>query len=264
MITGEELRTYNYDRVEEALRTVPGVEIQRSGTPGKTTNIRIRGADPNQVQVLVDGLRVKSPTLGSADLSEISLDAIERIEIVRGPQSTLYGADAIGGVVNIITKKGQGPVRGSTWVEGGSYNTFRESANVQGGLGRFNFNLSGSRLDTGGQFPNDDSEQTSVAGRIGYDFPWKGELSLTGRYTRLDLDLPINQTFPRVILDPNAQSQTEAYLANLAYTQDVLAWWHLKARYGQWWTTRASRTRRRLRPTSSRSPRSTRAGSRAS
>ena len=235
VITGEELRTYNYDRVEEALRTVPGVEIQRSGTPGKATNVRIRGADPNQVQVLVDGLRVKSPTLGSADLSEISLDAIERIEIVRGPQSTLYGADAIGGVVNIITKKGQGPVRGSTWVEGGSYNTFRESANVQGGLGRFNFNLSGSRLDTGGQFPNDDSEQTSVAGRIGYDFPWKGELSLTGRYTRLDLDLPINQTFPRVILDPNAQSQTEAYLANLAYTQDVLAWWHLKARYGQWW-----------------------------
>jgi vitamin B12 transporter len=235
VITGEELRTYNYDRVEEALRTVPGVEIQRSGTPGKATNIRIRGTDPNQVQVLVDGLRVKSPTLGSADLSEISLDAIERIEIVRGPQSTLYGADAIGGVVNIITRKGQGPVRGSTWVEGGSYNTFRESANVQGGLGRFNFNLSGSRLDTGGQFPNDDSEQTSVAGRIGYDFPWKGELSLTGRYTRLDLDLPINQTFPRVILDPNAQSQTEAYLANLAYTQDVLAWWHLKARYGQWW-----------------------------
>ena len=69
VITEEELRTYNYDRIEDALRTVPGVEIQRSGSLGKTTSIKIRGAGSQQVQVLVDGMRVKSPTLGSAELS---------------------------------------------------------------------------------------------------------------------------------------------------------------------------------------------------
>ena len=75
VITGEELETYNYERIEDALRQVPGVDVQRSGGPGKTTSIRIRGASSNQVQIMVDGMRVKSPTLGTADLSELTLDA---------------------------------------------------------------------------------------------------------------------------------------------------------------------------------------------
>ena len=111
VIGEDELKTYNYSEFQEVMRQVPGVDIQRFGGLGRNSSIRIRGANPNQVQVLVDGMRVKSPTLGSAELSEISLDAIERIEVVRGPQSTLYGADAIGGVVNVITKKGAGPVQ---------------------------------------------------------------------------------------------------------------------------------------------------------
>jgi vitamin B12 transporter len=179
IVTDDEVRTYHYSGIEEALRHVPGVEIQRSGSLGKTTSIKIRGAGAQQVVVLVDGMRVASPTLGLTELSELTTDAIDRIEIVRGPQSTLYGADAIGGVVNIITKKGQGPPQGSVWVEGGSHGTMREQANVQGSFGGFNYNLSGSRYDTRGQFNNDDSDLTSVSGRIGYDFPWKGELSLT-------------------------------------------------------------------------------------
>jgi vitamin B12 transporter len=235
VITEDEIRTYNYDRIEDALRTVPGVDIQRQGSVGKVTDIRIRGAGSNQVQILVDGMRVKSPTLGLADLSELSLDAIERIEIVRGPQSTLHGADAIGGVVNIITKKGDGPFRGGVSFEGGSYDTFRETASIQGAYQGFNLNLSGSRLDASGRFDNDDTAQTAFAGRVGYDFPWKGELTITGRYSQLDLGLPINSTFPTVVFDPNQQSQTESYLYTLAYTQRVLPWWGLKARLGQWW-----------------------------
>lgn len=236
VITEDELRAYNYTELHEALRRVPGVEIQRSGGPGKTTSIRIRGAGAAQVQVLVDGMRVKSPTLGTVDLSDFSLDAIDRIEIVRGPQSTIYGADAIGGVVNIITKKGQGPPRGTVHVEGGSYETFRERAGVQGAFGPFNFNLSGSRLDHGGQFDNDDAEQTAFAGRIGYDFPWKGALSLAGRYTKTEIDLPVDSTLPPpTVFDPNSQQQTETWLYNLTYAQPVFRWWEVNARYGQWW-----------------------------
>src|SRR5512145_2009684 len=84
VITEEELETYNYERIEDALRQVPGVDVQRSGGLGKTTSIRIRGASANQAQIMVDGMRVKSPTLGTAELSELTLDAIERIEVVRG------------------------------------------------------------------------------------------------------------------------------------------------------------------------------------
>jgi vitamin B12 transporter len=239
VIAEEELRDYNYSRIEEALRTVPGVEVQRSGSLGKTTSIKIRGAGSGQSVVLVDGLRVSSPTLGMAELSELSLDAIDRIEIVRGPQSTLYGADAIGGVVNIITKKGQGPPRGAISFEGGSYETFREQTNVQGAFGGFNFNISGSRSDSRGQltrFDNDDSDLTSFAGRLGYDFPWKGELSLTGRHAKLNVDLPVSSTIPPpTVLDPNAQSQTETWLYNLAYKQPVAPWWSVHARWGQGW-----------------------------
>ncbi len=235
IITEDDVRTYNYSGLEEALRNVPGVEIARSGSLGKTASIRIRGAGPEQVVVLVDGMRVSSPTQGITELSELTLDGIDRVEIVRGPQSTLYGADAIGGVVNIITKKGQGPIHGSVWVEGGSYGTMREQANVQGSFGGFNYNLSGSRYDTRGHFDNDDSNLSSFNGRIGYDFPWKGELTLTGRYLKLDNGLPVASTFPRIVFDPNAQSQSETYLYGLTYKQPLFPWWDLSLRWGQWW-----------------------------
>jgi outer membrane receptor protein involved in Fe transport len=88
------------------------------------SNISIRGANSKQVQVLVDGMRVKSSTTGEADLSDISPDLIERIEVIRGPQSTLYGADAIGGVVNIITKRGKGPFSGAVEGGAGNYDTY--------------------------------------------------------------------------------------------------------------------------------------------
>jgi len=237
VIGEDELKTYNYSEFQEVMRQVPGVDIQRFGGLGRNSSIRIRGANPNQVQVLVDGMRVKSPTLGSAELSEISLDAIERIEVVRGPQSTLYGADAIGGVVNVITKKGAGPVQSTVHLQAGSYATFREQANVQGSYGGFNFNLSGSRYDTEGylrRFKNDDAEQTAFGGRIGYDFPWKGELSLSGRYVKLEVDLPIAFTGRPTVLDPNFQQQTDTWLYNVAYTQPMLDWWRWRVRFGQW------------------------------
>jgi len=233
VITGEEITQYNYSQLEDVFRQVPGVEVQTSGSPGKATSLSIRGGGPQRAIVLVDGLRTGSPTLGSTDLSDLTVDSIDRIEIVRGPQSTLYGADAITGVVNIITKKGQGPPTSSAWVEGGNYNTFREQLNVQGAFGGFNFNVTGSQFNTGGNLPNDDSAQTAVSGRVGYDFPWRGELSLTGRYSNLDLQLPIFSTAP-TILDPNSRSQSETGLYKLEYKQPVTEWWSVSASVGQW------------------------------
>ena len=133
VVNGEDFQTYHYPTVDEALRRVPGVEIRRSGAHGKTTSVTIRGANANQVQVLVDGLRVKSPTLGQVDLSDISPDLIERIEVIRGAQSTIYGADAIGGVVNIITRKGKGgPFQASVQQEVGNYDTLVSRAPLRG------------------------------------------------------------------------------------------------------------------------------------
>jgi vitamin B12 transporter len=233
VVTGDEITQYNYDRIEDVLRQVPGVEVQTTGSPGKATSLSIRGGGSQRSIVLIDGLRTASPTLGSTDIAEISVDSIDRIEIVRGPQSTLYGADAITGVVNIITKKGQGAPSASVWVEGGNYKTFREQVNVQGAFGGFNFNVTGSQFNTGGNLPHDDSGQSAVSGRIGYDFPWKGELSLTGRYSYLNLELPIFSTAPTVF-DPNATNQLETGLYNVKYSQPIFDWWNVTASFGQY------------------------------
>jgi vitamin B12 transporter len=233
VVTGDTITQYNYDRIEDVFRDVPGVQVQTSGSPGKATSLSIRGGGSQRSLVLIDGLRTASPTLGATDIAEITIDSIERIEIVRGPQSTLYGADAITGVVNIITKKGQGPPSAGVWVEGGNYDTFREQANVQGALGGFNFNVTGSQFNTQGNLPHDDSAQTAFSGRIGYDLPWRGELSLIGRYSNLDLELPVFSTAPTVF-DSNATNQLETGLYKLEYRQEILPRWTVTASVGQW------------------------------
>jgi vitamin B12 transporter len=236
VITGEEITRYNYDRLEDTLRDVPGLQVQTSGSPGKATTLSIRGGGAQRSLVLIDGMRTSSPTLGATDIAEITIDAIDRIEIVRGPQSTLYGADAITGVVNIITKKGQGPPSARVWAEGGNYGTFRGQANVQGALEGFNWNVTGSQFNTAGNLPHDDSGQTAFSGRLGYDFPWRGELTLTGRYSNLDLELPIFSTAPTV-LDPNATNHLETGLYKLAYTQQIAEWWAVTGSIGQWFNS---------------------------
>ena len=231
VVTGDEITQYNYDRIEDVFRQVPGVQVQTTGTPGKATSLSIRGGGSQRAIVLVDGLRTASPTLGATDLSEITIDSIERIEILRGPQSTLYGADAITGVVNIITKKGQGPATASVWLEGGNYTTFREQVNVQGALGDFNFNVTGSQFNTNGNLPNDDTAQTSSRGGSATTFP--GAASCRSRVaTRISTSsCPSSRRLPP---SSTPMRPTTTGLYNLVYKQSIFEWWDVKASVGQW------------------------------
>src|ERR671918_30838 len=167
LIEGDEFATRHYPSVHDALRNVPGIDIRQSGSLGKTTGISIRGANPNQVQVLVDGVRVKSPTLGQVDLTELAPDMIERIEVIRGPQSTIYGADAIGGVVHIITRRGSGPPTGYASQEVGNHDTVRTRTGVNGASGPFDYALGFFHLGSKGQFVNDGVNQDAASGRFG-------------------------------------------------------------------------------------------------
>jgi vitamin B12 transporter len=122
------------ENVAELLETVPGLNVNQAGGVGGTASVFIRGANPNQTQMLIDGVRVNDPAQASGefDFSLYTLGNVERIEILRGPQSGLYGSDAIGGVINIISRKGEGPLHGAVETEGGSYNTHAERASVSG------------------------------------------------------------------------------------------------------------------------------------
>ena len=153
VITRDEMEQRQIRFVADALRTVPGLSVTRAGGIGSQTLVRIRGADEDQTLVLIDGVEVNDPSSVSGfDFANLLTDDVERIEVLRGPQSVLYGSDAVGGVINVITRKGGGPFRASAGVEGGSFGTVRGSAGLAGGLadGRIRYSLNAARLHTDG------------------------------------------------------------------------------------------------------------------
>jgi vitamin B12 transporter len=223
IVPEETFEAQQYRTVEEALRAVPGVDVQRSGSLGKVTTVRIRGANAAQIQVLVDGVRVKSTTSGDFDFADLPLDDVQRIEVVRGPQSTIYGADAIGGVINVITRRGRG--KPTAWLdfEAGNYETFRERAGVSGELGPWNFSLGASRLDFGGQFDNDEHDLTSANARVGYALPNSGEVALIARASDARRGVPFRTVFPDF---SRSREQDDTFvLGSLEWTQPWVAWY---------------------------------------
>jgi len=153
VITAEEIQKESLTSPAEVLRRVPGVTVTEPGGPGSTpTTVRLRGADSGQTLVLIDGIRVNDPSAdaGGFDFSNLTAVDIERIEVLRGPQSALYGSDAMGGVINIITRKGKGAPRFSVGVEGGSYGTKAGRAAVSGSQGPVSYAFSATGFDISG------------------------------------------------------------------------------------------------------------------
>lgn len=236
VIDGEEFKTRHWERVEDALRSVPGLDVQRFGGPGTQANVTIRGARPTQVQVLIDGMRAKNPTSGTFDFSDLSPELIERIEVIRGPQSTLYGADAIGGVINIITKKGRGPFGGSVQQEFGTHDTLRTRAEIGGAAKLLDYALSVSHYETTGQFKNANSDIDAVNTRLGLSgLPGDADVAFMLRYNRNETRLPIRSPFtgPQPIeplLDENARQQNDSLSTTLRGHARPVKWWETEVR----------------------------------
>lgn len=193
LISFEDLKKAGKETVAEALTAVPGLDVVQNGGVGKTADVFIRGANSEHTLVMVDNVEVNDPMSPGRtfDLAHLSLDNIDRIEIVRGPQSTLYGSDAMGGVINIITKKGVGKSKFFISAETGSYGTFRESAGVSGKNKNVNYSLETSRFDTKGfsssgeKYGNTEKDgygNTTLSGRLGFKAIETLEFNLIGRY----------------------------------------------------------------------------------
>jgi vitamin B12 transporter len=150
VITREDIERTQAKTVPELLRGIPGVDLTTQGGPGKLTSVFLRGTNSGHVLVLIDGNRIGAATNGGISWEFLPLSEIERIEIVRGPRSTLYGSDAIGGVIQIFTRKGSGPAQPRASVTAGSYHTWETAAGVSGASGDTRYNVSASRFATGG------------------------------------------------------------------------------------------------------------------
>jgi vitamin B12 transporter len=241
VIPGDDVPRYHYETVEDVLRTVPGVDIRRAGSFGKLSTISIRGANANQVQVLVDGVRVKSPTTGEADLSDISPDLIDRIEVIRGPQSTLYGADAMGGVVNIITKKGTGPFSGTVEGGAGNYETYTGRGWFSGTYSLLDYAGSISHLESAGQFQNDRSNKDAINMRLGVSLPWNSSITFSLRWDQNETGLPVKFVSTSVpplpeqpIIDTNNRQISETWVMALAGHTKPFEWWEVDLRGGRY------------------------------
>ena len=151
VIDADYLKQNQVRTVSDVLRDIPGVAVSRTGGAGSFTQVRIRGAEANQTLVMIDGIEVNDVASGSEyNFAHLMSLEIERIEVLRGAQSALWGSDAMGGVINIITRKGSGPLNGKISVEAGSYGTHQESFNLNSGNDNYHYSLSGSLLQTDG------------------------------------------------------------------------------------------------------------------
>jgi len=200
VITQEQIRSSGQTTVLDVLRGAVGLDVVQSGGPGRATSIFLRGANSEHTKVLLDGAPINDPSGATRafDFSTLTIDNIERIEIVRGPQSLIYGSDALGGVINIITKRGQGPLSVTASAEGGSFGTARETIGVSGGddfryysFGASYFENNGFSAVSGrfGGFEPDFYRNATFSGRFGVNPTETLNIDYVFRYVDADAEI---------------------------------------------------------------------------
>jgi vitamin B12 transporter len=198
VITADEIAAGQLRTVTDVLKLVPGLNVVQSGGPGGQTSVFIRGTNSNHTKVLIDGIDVSDPSNSGAtfDFGQLLASDIERIEVLRGPQSGLYGSDAIGGVISITTRAGKGPFNVAGSVEGGSFHTNNETLNLGGATDAFQYAANVEHLHSGstpvtpldllqpGEGRNNDYDDNLTAStRLGYTVLPGFDVNLVGRYT---------------------------------------------------------------------------------
>ncbi|MBI5574904.1 MAG: TonB-dependent receptor [Deltaproteobacteria bacterium] len=164
VVTREDIELKNPQVAGDVLRGIPGIDVQRTGSPGNRENIKIRGGLAAHTLVMIDGFPVNSPTLGSFDIGSLPAGDFERIEVIRGAQSAMYGSGAMGGVVNLIPRKGETGRQYGLGVAGGSFGTVQGNANAQGAGKDGNFHLGTGAWRSDGILPNDGTNLVSFLG----------------------------------------------------------------------------------------------------
>jgi len=225
VITAKDIQDQQAETVLEALRNVPGLDVVQSGSRGAGTAVFVRGAESDHVLVLIDGVEVNSTTVGAFNFAHLTTDNVERIEILRGAGGTLYGSQAIGGVINIITKKGQGPLEAGLSLEGGNGSTHRQTLSMRGGAGKLGYSFSAARLESQSfRSVNDDYRNLAASARLDYQVTEDANLKGIFHFVKTDLGLFNNNNFASQP-DPNAREASTQYLGKLEWEQKIFKNW---------------------------------------
>jgi len=203
VITADDIAAKQLRTLPDALNDVPGLNVVQTGGPGGQTAVFIRGTNANHTKILVDGIDVSDPSTatGTFDLANLLLADVERIEVLRGPQSGLYGSDAIGGVISITTKNGEGPLKLTGSFEGGSFGTVNETGSASGSVDRYSYAFDVSHfhsddtpvtpptlLPPGQKLNADRYDNTTLSTKLGAKLTDNFDLGLVARYTETGFD----------------------------------------------------------------------------
>ncbi len=182
VISADQMRAQGIRTVADALRTVPGANVVTTNAYGSQTSLFVRGGESDYVKVLIDGVPQNAPG-GAYDFANLTVDNIERIEVVRGPASVLYGSDAVTGVVQIFTRDGHGRARGSVAVGGGTYSSSALDATVAGGDERAGYSVDVSRFSSDGVYAlNNQYRNEVLSGRVRLHPGGRTDAALSLRY----------------------------------------------------------------------------------
>lgn len=234
LIRGEEIEHRQARDVLELLRDVPAFSILQTGSRAGTTRLFVRGGEEDFNLVMIDGIQINRGG-GEFSLADLTADNIERIEVLRGPHSSLYGSDAISSVINIISKRGEGSPRAQLIARGGSFDTIEERLSISGALNRFGYSASAGRYDTDGFLDlNNDANNTAVRGRFDLDLDWGLSTGLTLAYTDSEFNFPTDFLFGSGFppIDPNQGRETEELVFGLDISHRPLSWWEQRLKFG--------------------------------
>jgi vitamin B12 transporter len=238
VITADDIAARQGQALPDILKDVPGLNVVQTGGPGGLTAIYMRGTNANHIKVLVDGIDVSDPasTDGSFDFSRFLTQDIQSIEVLRGPQSGLYGSEAIGGVIDITTHSGSGPAQLTAAVEAGSFDSFNQGALLSGSEGKFHYSVNLEHMHTGstpvtpldllapGEPRNDDYyDNLTGATKLGFDVTKNFDLGLVVRYTDSHLRLTGDNPFEFPSPPEAQQSATNSHQLYTRATAHLLA-----------------------------------------
>jgi vitamin B12 transporter len=202
VLDGRELEARGITSVAEALRDVAAVDVVRNGSYGGVTSAFVRGGEGDYVKVLVDGVPLNEPG-GVIDLADLTTDNIERIEIVRGPVSVLYGSDAVSGVVQVFTRRGTGALHGDVRLRAGTYTAVDASGGIAGGTETIDYAIAAARSRTDGVYPsNNEYANTVWSGTVGVSPDDRSDARLTVRYGASEYHYPTDGV--GAVVDENA------------------------------------------------------------
>ncbi len=215
VITRKEIDAIHAEDLGEVLRLVPGLQVQQYGSYGNLTQLRLRGSEASHLLVMVDGIEVNDPFYGGFDIAHVSADEIERVEVVRGTQTSLYGADAIGGVVNVILRNSRRRERFRVTGEAGGNGLRRVAAGTSGNGSAVNYSLNVSHISSDGLNPRDAYKNSSASAAANMQVADNATLSMGLLFTDYYKSLPLSYYFDmsdynyHQYIDPNNSQEGE-------------------------------------------------------